>query len=151
MDRLGLEPTAALVMKWAIRSTEKSYLVMEMPSYKVPRWNNLIIIILQKVKAFVFEAGKIILAISILLWFAASYGPGDQMNQAESKLREDLNFQNLEENEQNAAIFQPDYSGLKLIVDERLSWTTYSSTWTIRSIHRSGNCSASSTGASTAI
>jgi ferrous iron transport protein B len=37
---------------------------------------------LLKTKAFVFVAGKIILAISIVLWFMASYGPGEKFNNA---------------------------------------------------------------------
>lgn len=73
----------ALAMKKLMKSSSSSYLIMELPSYKVPRWQNVGITILEKVKAFVFEAGKIILAISILLWFLASFGPGNSMQDAE--------------------------------------------------------------------
>jgi ferrous iron transport protein B len=75
----------AKLMQVILRSSERSYFVMELPGYKVPRWKNVGFTIMEKVKAFVFEAGKIIVAISIVLWVLASYGPGDQMAQAENK------------------------------------------------------------------
>ena len=70
---------AAIVMRLFIKTPEKSYLVMEMPSYRVPRWRNMGLTVYEKTKTFVFEAGKIIMAISILLWIAASYGPKEDM------------------------------------------------------------------------
>jgi ferrous iron transport protein B len=74
---------SAFVIKLIIRQKEKSYFVMELPDYRVPRWKNVGITIVDRVKAFVFEAGKIIIAISIILWVLASYGPGDRMERAE--------------------------------------------------------------------
>ncbi len=56
---------------------------MEFPVYKMPRWKNVGLTIVEKVKAFVFEAGKVIVAISIILWVLASYGPGNAMENAE--------------------------------------------------------------------
>jgi ferrous iron transport protein B len=53
---------------------------MEMPEYKKPRWTNIMISITEKVKVFVWDAGKVILAISILLWVLATYGPSDSMS-----------------------------------------------------------------------
>ncbi len=47
-----------------------------MPTYQLPRWKNVFITMFEKVKVFVTDAGKIILTISIILWFLASYGPG---------------------------------------------------------------------------
>lgn len=78
---------SALVMKWIIRVKERSYLIMELPTYRVPRWSNVGFMILEKTKAFVFEAGKIILAISVILWVLASYGPGDELANAEEAVR----------------------------------------------------------------
>lgn len=72
----------ALVMKWMIKSTEKSFLIMEMPTYKWPRWGHVFITVWDKVKVFVFDAGKVILAISIILWALASYGPSHRIEQA---------------------------------------------------------------------
>jgi ferrous iron transport protein B len=58
----------AMVMNKFIRSTEKSFLLLEMPEYRWPRWKNILLHLKEKVQAFVFDAGKIILAISIVLW-----------------------------------------------------------------------------------
>jgi len=77
---------AGLLMKYLLKSTEKSYFIMELPTYKKPRWKQVGFTILEKVKTFVFEAGKVIVAISIVLWVLASYGPGDKMKLAEEKV-----------------------------------------------------------------
>jgi ferrous iron transport protein B len=61
----------------------KTFFVVEMPNYKLPLFKNVVLTVLEKTKSFVFGAGKIILAISIVLWFLASYGPGDSFNNAE--------------------------------------------------------------------
>jgi ferrous iron transport protein B len=74
---------SALVMKFIIKVKERSYLIMEMPTYRMPMWKNVGFTIVDKTKAFVFEAGKVILAISIVLWVLASFGPGDEMQKAE--------------------------------------------------------------------
>ena len=77
---------SALLFKWLLKTKEKSFLVMELPDYKIPRWSNLGITMLEKCKVFVWEAGKVILAISVILWILASYGPGDQMASAIAKI-----------------------------------------------------------------
>jgi ferrous iron transport protein B len=81
---------SALVAGWLMRlilkSKERSYFIMELPTYKMPRWKQVGFMIIEKVKTFVFEAGKVIVAISIVLWVLASYGPGDKMEQAEKQL-----------------------------------------------------------------
>ncbi len=69
----------ALIMSKLLKTKEKSYFIMEFPTYKIPRWKNVGVTLVEKVKAFVFEAGKVILAISIVLWVLASYGPSDKM------------------------------------------------------------------------
>jgi ferrous iron transport protein B len=73
---------SAWLMKLLIRARERSYLIMELPTYRVPKWSNVGYTIVEKTKAFVFEAGKVIMAISIILWVLASYGPGDEMERA---------------------------------------------------------------------
>lgn len=73
---------SAWIMKLLIRVKERSYLIMELPTYRVPKWSNVGFTILEKTKAFVFEAGKVIMAISIILWVLASYGPGDKIANA---------------------------------------------------------------------
>ncbi|WP_247234374.1 ferrous iron transport protein B [Telluribacter sp. SYSU D00476] len=81
---LGL--VGALLSAWLfsrfITRKETSYFILEMPTYKMPRWNHVGIMMYESVKSFVLEAGKIIVAISIVLWVLASYGPGDSMERA---------------------------------------------------------------------
>ena len=80
---------SAAVIKLLIRVKERSYLIMELPTYRIPKWSNVGYTIVEKTKAFVFEAGKIILAISVILWVLASYGPGDALEKAEAKVLEE--------------------------------------------------------------
>lgn len=74
--------SSAWVMKQIISIRERSFLIMELPTYRVPRWSNVGYTIIEKTKAFVLEAGKVIMAISIVLWVLASYGPGDKIKNA---------------------------------------------------------------------
>jgi ferrous iron transport protein B len=84
---------SAYVMKLLIRVKERSFLIMELPTYRVPKWSNVGYTIVEKTKAFVFEAGKVIMAISIILWVLASYGPSDRMDNArENVLKESANL-----------------------------------------------------------
>ena len=66
----------------------KSYFVVEMPNYKFPLIKNIALIVWEKTKSFVTEAGKIILAISVILWILASFGPGREFNEAENILKQ---------------------------------------------------------------
>jgi len=66
---------AAVIFKWFIKYNIPSYFIMELPVYHSPRWGNIWVNCWQKSRSFVTEAGKIILIISIVLWFLASYGP----------------------------------------------------------------------------
>lgn len=75
---------AAYILDKVLQIKSKSYFVVEMPTYKVPLFKNVAITVIEKTKVFIFDAGKIILAISIVLWFLASYGPGVQFNNAET-------------------------------------------------------------------
>lgn len=83
--------TSAMVMKWIVKANERSYLIMELPTYRMPKWSNVGLTIVSKTRTFVFEAGKIILAVSIVLWVLASYGPAEQMNNAESVIDQQIN------------------------------------------------------------
>ncbi|WP_423147415.1 ferrous iron transport protein B [Rubrolithibacter danxiaensis] len=75
----------AWVMKRLIKARERGYFIMELPVYRMPRWSNVGLTMYQKVQAFVFEAGKVIIAISIILWVLASYGPPSRQQAIESK------------------------------------------------------------------
>lgn len=75
----------AFVMKFLIKAKEKSYFIMELPVYRMPRWKNVAFTMYEKSKTFVLEAGKVIIAISIVLWVAATYGPSERMNAVDQK------------------------------------------------------------------
>jgi ferrous iron transport protein B len=75
----------AFVMKLVIKAKEKSYFIMELPVYRMPRWKNVLFTMYEKSKTFVFEAGKVIIAISIVLWVLATFGPPGRMDQVDQK------------------------------------------------------------------
>ena len=75
----------AMVMKFIIKAKEKSYFIMELPVYRMPRWNNVIYTMYEKSKTFVLEAGKVIIAISIVLWVLATYGPEKRFDPIQAK------------------------------------------------------------------
>ncbi len=66
-----------------LKIKSKKYFIVELPDYKMPSLRNIIFNVIEKVKSFVIEAGKIILSISIILWGLASYGPGKNIENAE--------------------------------------------------------------------
>ncbi len=67
------------VAKWFIKIKEKSFFILELPSYRSPRWGNVVTTMLSKARIFVFDAGKIIMIISLALWALSSFGPGHSM------------------------------------------------------------------------
>ena len=76
---------SAFAMKYMVKSKERSFFIMELPPYRSPRWKNVGLSIIDRVKVFLFDAGKIIIAISIVLWFLASHGPGNKFEEIEKK------------------------------------------------------------------
>ncbi len=89
---LGL--ISALAVAWVIKkllkSKELSIFLLELPEYKSPRWGNVFLEVYKKAKIFIFDAGKIIVAISILLWALASFGPGSSLEDAEKQVRAEM-------------------------------------------------------------
>ena len=79
----GMALFSAFILNKILKINSKTYFVIEMPNYKLPLFKNVFINVVEKTKSFVFGAGKIILAISIILWFLASNGPGENFNDAE--------------------------------------------------------------------
>ncbi len=90
---------SAWVLNKVLPIKRKAFFVMEMPAYKIPLLKNVVITVVEKTKSFVFGAGKIILAISIILWALASYGPGEQFSNAEQIVTEQYADQTLSEEE----------------------------------------------------
>jgi ferrous iron transport protein B len=74
--------SALLIRQFVVRKG-RSFLIMELPLYKVPRLKNVVLTMWERSRTFTLEAGKVILAISIILWVLASYGPGDRIQRAE--------------------------------------------------------------------
>lgn len=89
---------SAYLLDKILKIKSKSFFVIEMPNYKLPLPKNVIITVVEKTKAFVFGAGKIILAISVILWVLASYGPGN-FNNAEEIIQKQYASENLSEEE----------------------------------------------------
>lgn len=75
----------AFVMNFLIKAKEKSYFIMELPVYRKPRWSNVLFTMYEKSKTFVVEAGKVIIAISIILWVLATYGPPARFAEIDKK------------------------------------------------------------------
>jgi ferrous iron transport protein B len=88
---------AAFVLKYLIKSKEQSYFIMELPIFRLPQAKQVGIVIYDKVKVFLFEAGKIIVAISIILWLMASFAPGNRMADIEKKYALTANQYTVEE------------------------------------------------------
>ena len=73
------------VLKGFIHLKEKSFFILELPIYRSPRWKNVGITMIEKAKIFITDAGRIIMVISLLLWFLSSFGPGNRMKDVETK------------------------------------------------------------------
>lgn len=95
---------SAYILDRILKIKSKTFFVVEMPNYKLPLFKNVAFTVLEKTKSFVFGAGKIILAISIILWFLASYGPGDDFNNAETIIETQYASQQISEDELNQHI-----------------------------------------------
>lgn len=105
---------AGWMMKYFLKTSEKSYFVMELPTYKKPRWTQVFYTILEKVKTFVFEAGKVIVAISIVLWVLSSYGPGENFSKVEEHVKQENPTMSTHELERKVASqkLQNSYAGI---------------------------------------
>lgn len=69
------------VARWFIRIKERSFFILELPTYRSPRWGNIAQTMVNKARIFVFDAGKIIMVISLILWGLSSFGPGNRMQE----------------------------------------------------------------------
>ena len=110
----GMAIFSAYILDRILKTKHKTFFVVEMPNYKLPLLKNVIITVIEKTKTFVFEAGKIILAISIILWVLASYGPGDKFNNAESYIQTATSQTSNERNDQIAA-FKLEHSYIGIV------------------------------------
>ena len=112
----GMAIFSAYVLHKVLKLNCKTFFVVEMPNYKLPMLKNVTINVIEKTKAFVFGAGKIILSISVILWFLASNGPSKKFRDAESIMKtktENNNLSKIELNNKVAAYkLENSYIGL---------------------------------------
>ena len=105
----------AWVMKWFIKSAERSFFILELPSYRSPRWKNALTTMIEKAKIFVFDAGKIIMMISLLLWVLSTYGPAKKMTAVSAKYEQLIKQNPQQANELNkerkTELLQSSYAG----------------------------------------
>lgn len=99
----------AWLLKKVILTTVRSYLIIEMPPYRRPLVKNVLSTMIDKTRAFVEGAGKIILALSVLLWFLGSHGPASTFGKAEEVVAENFAGKDLSEEE-----LQDEVEGYKL-------------------------------------
>lgn len=89
---------SAIILHHLLKIKSKSFFIIEMPNYKLPSFKNVFYEVIEKTKAFIFGAGKIILAISVVLWFLASNG-GSSFENAESIVITQVSEENLSHEE----------------------------------------------------
>ncbi|WP_299433385.1 ferrous iron transport protein B [uncultured Aquimarina sp.] len=106
----GTAVGSAWLLNKILKIKSKTYFVIEMPGYKIPLFKNVAINVVEKTKAFVFGAGKIILAISIVLWVLASFGPNENFTNAEEIVAEKYSDLSQEELDQKIASHKLEYS-----------------------------------------
>ena len=109
---------SAWIFKFFIKQKQKNYFIMELPSYKMPVFSNLMITLYEKVGAFVWGAGKIIVAVSVVLWVLASTGPHGNIAKVEQKYATTINNESLPQNireeaklQMNAQKLEASYAG----------------------------------------
>lgn len=103
---------SAWILKKLIKSKFKSYLVLELPTYRMPVWRNVLLTVWEKSTGFVLGAGKIILAISIILWVLGTFGMGEKFNNAEKIVKTEKPNLSDEELENEITAYKLEYSFL---------------------------------------
>lgn len=107
---------SAYILDKILKIKSKTFFVIEMPNYKLPMPKNVILTVVEKTKSFILGAGKIILAISIILWVLASYGPGDFNSAKEIVLEQNTNLSPLDDElDAKIASFKLEHSYIGII------------------------------------
>jgi len=106
----------AYIFKWFIKSIERSFFILELPVYRAPRWKNILYTMVEKAKVFVFDAGKVIMVISLLLWLLSSYGPKKRMQESSKKfeflMENNPSRSEQYKNERKTALLENSYAGI---------------------------------------
>lgn len=104
------------VMNLFIKIKEKSFFILELPVYRQPRWKNILYTMVEKAKVFVFDAGKVIMIISLVLWAFSSFGPTEKRNKIEEKyailIKNDPVNENKYQAEKSSALLENSYAGI---------------------------------------
>jgi len=99
-----------------INIKEKSFFILELPVYRAPRWKNVVITMVNKAKIFVFDAGKVIMIISLILWALSTYGPNEKMKNIEARYEQQIQQHPEQEAElsrlKNTELLQNSYAGI---------------------------------------
>jgi ferrous iron transport protein B len=111
----GMAVFSAYLLNKYLKLSCKSYFVVEMPGYKIPMIKNVGLNVLEKTKAFVTGAGKIILALSVILWYLGSHGLSADFNNAEQIINQQNKSKTISaeefENQVNAYKLENSYIG----------------------------------------
>ena len=104
------------LMNLLIKIKEKSFFILELPVYRQPRWKNILYTMIEKAKVFVFDAGKVIMIISLVLWAFSSFGPTEKRNKIEENYAILIKNDPVNENkylaEKSSALLENSYAGI---------------------------------------
>ena len=104
------------VMNLFIKIKEKSFFILELPVYRQPRWKNILYTMVEKAKVFVFDAGKVIMVISLVLWAFSSFGPAEKRNKIEENyatlIKNDPVNESKYQAEKSSALLENSYAGI---------------------------------------
>jgi ferrous iron transport protein B len=104
------------VMNLFIKIKEKSFFILELPVYRQPRWKNILYTMVEKAKVFVFDAGKVIMIISLVLWAFSSFGPTEKRNEIENQyttlIKNDPANEIKYQAEKSSALLENSYAGI---------------------------------------
>ena len=103
---------ASILLSKLIKEESKAVFIIELPSYQIPQIKNLVHTLLTKTKSFVFDAGKIIVAVSIILWVLASFGPGKAFTNAEQYVENTIDINNMNTYDDAVAAYKLEHSYL---------------------------------------
>lgn len=103
---------SALILNSVIKSVRKSYLIFELPTYKMPDWKNVLNTVWEKSSGFLIDAGRIILAISIILWVLGNFGPNERFSNPEKYIAQENPHFTAEEIENEITAYRTEYSYL---------------------------------------
>ena len=104
------------LMNLFIKIKEKSFFILELPVYRQPRWKNILYTMVEKAKVFVFDAGKVIMIISLVLWAFSSFGPTEKRNEIENQyttlIKNDPANEIKYQAEKSSALLENSYAGI---------------------------------------